>query len=816
MDLFGNSKSPLMRPCSQLLCVLVGVILLAGCGAPRYQATVWRTRHGIPHVEADNLGSVAFGQAYAFAQDHACILADQILKVRAERARYLGPGPEGAYIGSDFAYQLLRLHERAREEFPRLQPDVQEVIRGYAAGYNQYLADKGVANLPPLCAGAEWVQPINEVDLLAYYTGLAITGSSYPFLFAILNAQPPNSASKVIETPSSMKLSALGHAGVGSNAWGIGAERSATGRGMLLANPHFPWEGELRLWESHLVVPGQLDVYGASLMGMPAIQVGFNKHIAWTHTFTHGAQVTLYTLPLVPGAPTRYLYGGQEREMTARELAVQVRQPDGSLKEVRRTFYSSHYGPIVSLPGFEWNAQQAVSLRDPNIDNTAMVAQFLGMNRAKSMEEFQRVFATVQGAAFVNTVAVDREGNAWYINSSSTPNVSPEASRKWEEAVRSPMPSLQRVFYRNLGVPLWLLDGSKPENEWAKDPGARSPGLIPYSKAPQLSRRDFVFNANNPHWVANPHQLLEGYNPMYGLEDEAISPRARLNAVMLSEVREGGASGPDGKFTREELEAAVLGNRSFTAELLREQVVQRCRGKPFGTHKGQQIDISRACAVLEAWDGHYHVDSVGPLVWRELMGTYVYLEDVHEGGELFAVPFSPEDPVGTPHTLKPAPPSESDPLLDRLAQAVVMLQQANIPVDAPLGKAQFFPRGDRRFPIHGGGERDATLNLVTYEILNSSLQPMTPQGRVLNHHTVLTADGYVINTGSTFIMTLAFTDDGIDATGLLTYGQSEDPRSPHYNDQMELYVDRKFRRIVHSIDEVRKEPGVQKLEVRSP
>lgn len=801
---------------------MVFAVVMIGCatgprprpaGSP-YEATVWRTSYGIPHIVAQDLGSLAFGQGYAFAQDHVCLLADQVLKVRAERARYLGPGPDGALLGSDFAYRLLDLPGRAKEAFPRQPPDVQAMIRGYAAGYNRYLSETGRANLPALCANAEWVRPIDEIDLLAYFMGLAITGGSFPFLPAMLNAHPPGTHAALLGSPASRTLDMLRQAAVASNGWAIGAERSANGHGMLLANPHFPWEGELRLWENHLVIPGQLDVYGASLLGLPGVQVGFNEDVAWTHTFTHGAQSTLYLLRLAPGNPTHYLFDGKERAMEARELAIQVRQPDGTLQEARHTFYLSHHGPIISLPGFEWSATTAIAIKDPNLGNSAMVAQYLGMMRARSLAEFQQVFATVQGAPFVNTLAVDRAGTAWYINSASTPNLSAEASRQWEQVVRNPAPTPQRIFYHDIGVPLWLFDGSTSQTEWVPEPGARSPGLIPYARAPKQTRRDFLFNANNPHWLANPAALLEGYSPQYGLEKEAVSPRARLNATMLTEVREGGASGPDGKFTREELEAALFSNRGFTAELLRDQVVQRCRGKTTGTVNGQAVDITRACAVLAAWDGRYNLDSVGPVVWRELLGTYVYLNDIHEGGELFATPFSPADPVGTPHTLKPAPASGSDPVLDRLAQAVVKLGQAGIPVDGPLGKAQFFPRGEQRTPIHGGGERDAVLNLVTYEGLNSSLQPQTPQGTLVDPATILTSTGYVINTGSTFMLTLAFTERGVDAAALLVYSESEDPRSPHHDDQMKLYVDRKLRKVVFSMDEVTHEPGVEKRELR--
>lgn len=57
-----------------------------------YSATIRRTSHGVAHITADNWGGLAFGQAYAFTEDKGCLLADQIVKVRSERARWLGPG----------------------------------------------------------------------------------------------------------------------------------------------------------------------------------------------------------------------------------------------------------------------------------------------------------------------------------------------------------------------------------------------------------------------------------------------------------------------------------------------------------------------------------------------------------------------------------------------------------------------------------------------------------------------------------------------------------------------------------------------------
>lgn len=67
--------------------------------------------------------------------------------------------------------------------------------------------------------------------------------------------------------------------GIGSNGWGIGRERAEDADSLLLANPHFPWDGELRFFEQHLTIPGELDVTGVAMIGMPAVLIGFNQHL---------------------------------------------------------------------------------------------------------------------------------------------------------------------------------------------------------------------------------------------------------------------------------------------------------------------------------------------------------------------------------------------------------------------------------------------------------------------------------------------------------------------------------------------------------
>ena len=56
---------------------------------------IQRTEHGIPHITASTYEGLAFGTAYAYAQDNVCLLANQLVTVRGERSQYFGPTATG-------------------------------------------------------------------------------------------------------------------------------------------------------------------------------------------------------------------------------------------------------------------------------------------------------------------------------------------------------------------------------------------------------------------------------------------------------------------------------------------------------------------------------------------------------------------------------------------------------------------------------------------------------------------------------------------------------------------------------------------------
>ena len=109
--------------------------------SPRYEATVTRTPHGVAHITAASWGALGFGEAYAAAEDQVCNMALALLQSRGESASVFGPGREQRNLTRDVTLKALGIPERAGAALQAQAPDIREWIEGYAAGYNQYLAE---------------------------------------------------------------------------------------------------------------------------------------------------------------------------------------------------------------------------------------------------------------------------------------------------------------------------------------------------------------------------------------------------------------------------------------------------------------------------------------------------------------------------------------------------------------------------------------------------------------------------------------------------------------------------------------------------
>src|SRR5690606_40394102 len=131
----------------------------------------------------------------------------------------------------------------------------------------------------------------------------------------------------------------------------------------------------------------------------------------------------------------------------------------------------------------------------------------------------------------------------------------------------------------------------------------------------------------------------------------------------------------------------------------------------------------------------------------------------------------------------------------------------------PLGDVQFAQRGGLRVPLHGGQGGDGVANAVSYGALSTALEGLPERGEVINAATDLATDGYQITYGSSFIMAVELTPEGPRGDAILTYGQSDDEASPHYNDQLTAFSQKTWRPMLFDEAAILADPELRTYEV---
>lgn len=743
------------------LAALLGATVLSAAtaqAAPRMSATITRTTYGIPHIKAKDFASLGFGAAYAQAQDNVCLLADAYLSASGERSKFLGadaPATIGVWPArnsdNDIFYRTIAEPAALDAELAKRGREYRALVGGWVAGYNRYLKDHA-DKLPAECAGQPWVRPITQTEVLRWINSFGMFASSAGLSVQIAQAAPPSSKTGLRDIPARQALGALGDIptsiALGSNGWAFGAETTANGRGLVVANPHFPWVGPHRFYEMHLTIPGKFDVAGAGIMGQPYVGIGFNKDVAWTHTVDTAAHMTLVKLKLDPADPTAYIIDGKSEPMLRREIVLENK--GGA--PFKRTVYASRHGPIVSLPDtpYAWTRDTAYAVIDANKGNIRPGDNYVALGRARNVREVRAILIRHLGVPFLNTLAADRHGDALFADIAPTPNLSDARFAACGTVAEKP-PGLYNRLY--------ILDGTRSECDWEDTPGTPAPKLLPGEKMASAIRRDYVQNSNDSYRWTNPAEPPVERAVILG-KDPGTSPDLRTRSG-LTEIREVLKSG---KFDIDNAAAAMLGNKVFAAQFVQPAMAEVCK---------RPAAPAAACAALAKWDGKAEVASPAAMLFA------AFWMKAGARPDIWKVPFDPADPAGTPAVLN-TEGAAGDALLADLAAGGALLAMLGVPLDAPLGQVQTVGRGNERIPVSG-----------------------LPFGGVLNYMGALPGPGgFNVVHGSSYIQSVTFDAKGPVAKALLTYSQSADPASPHHADQTRAFVRKELRRYPFSAAEI--------------
>lgn len=715
-----------------------------------------RTAFGVPHIKAGDFLSLGYGVGYAYAEDNVCLLAEMLITVRGERSRFFGaeksppwggpPNLEGdafyrSYLDPD---SVTALYKKG------MSTDAAALVEGYAAGYNRYLTDTPPGKRPQRCRDASWVTAASATDIYLLLADKMIGGSMGSLQRDIVSASPPVAGAE--PTGSQPAAEMLEVTPPGSNGYALGRDLTAGQTGILVANPHFPWEGPNRFYQMHLTIPGRLDVMGVSIPPFPAVVIGFNEGVAWTHTVSTGKRKTFYELTVDPDDPTTYIYDGRREKLSVKEVSVDVLTDGGGVQTVWRKTYWSRFGPIVTGANGQlaWTRQHTYAVRDAMLENTRALDQWLAIDRSRDVASLHQALLTWHGTPWVNTIAADRAGNAFYADMSVVPNV-PDALL----AACLPSAAAQTIARK---ADIVILDGSRRDCEWQNDAAAAQNGIIPARDMPATVRSDYVMNSNDSFWLANAQYPLTGFASIIGGIDEPQNLRTRMGYQQLGEL----IRSKRGAITAGDMGTMVLSNRNYAAESVLDDVLDICDG----AGAGLTANAKDGCDAMRQWDRRDDAASEGAVVFRELWFRIFGLRNAR----LWLRPFDPTAPLDTPGSLAKSDSDVAKIVLQALDNSVRQLHEAGFLPDVPLGNVQMRKTLAGGIPLGGGTGAEGVLNLMAFGAF----------GR----------DGYANDNigGTSYLQVVTWDNSGPLARGLLAYGQSSEPASSHYSDQTLLFL----------------------------
>lgn len=360
------------------------------------QVEIARDEFGVPHIFGKTDADVAYGLAWAHAEDDFETIQMTVLAGKGLAGRVFGE--QGAAI--DFFVNLLETREIAKEKYEvSFSPEFKKVLEGYAAGLNDF------AFAYPEEVLYQTAFPITPTEIVsAYILSLAQMSGADRAVQAIVSGNVP-----LIPEDTLSK---------GSNAIAIHPSRTDTGEAFLAINSHQPLEGPVAWYEAHLNSEEGWNALGGLFPGGTMIFHGVNEHLGWAHTVNSPDFLDLYQLEIDPESPSNYRVDGEWLKLEERTIWLKVKLWDLITIPVPKKVWKSIYGPTLVTE------QGTYAIRFGAGERIGAPEQWWKMNKAKNFTAWKSAMNSMQLSNF-NTVYADKYDTIFYVSNGLLPKRNP-------------------------------------------------------------------------------------------------------------------------------------------------------------------------------------------------------------------------------------------------------------------------------------------------------------------------------------------------------------------------------------------------------
>ena len=359
-----------------------------------------RDNYGVPHIFAKTDAEVAYGLAWAHAEDDFETIQLAYLAGNSMLSNHLGL--EGA--PADFISKFIGSEEIVDNKYDEVSDEYKLVLEGYALGLNSY------AKKFPSKVLYKKLFPLTPKMMLRYgQLQLFIRSKGGEWVGKILS-------DKTQEDYIDQNL-------IGSNFIAMNSNKTESGESFLVINTHQPLEGPTSWYEAHINSEEGTNILGTLYPGTPHILIGVNENLGWSHTFNNLDIFDVYKLEMTKGL--KYIVDGEEYKLEKDKAKIKINVL-GLKIPINRKFYKSIFGPTLK------NKKGFYSIRAPILHSISALEQWWKMGKAKNFNEFYSTLK-MKGLTGVNIAYADKYDTIFYMSDGLIPKR--EQGYNWKEIV---------------------------------------------------------------------------------------------------------------------------------------------------------------------------------------------------------------------------------------------------------------------------------------------------------------------------------------------------------------------------------------------
>lgn len=655
-----------------------------------HDVEIVRDNWGVPHIFGKTDADVAYGLAWATAEDDFVTIQHLFLAANARLGEVTGKN--GALL--DFMGRITQVQEEVDKRFDSsFSPEYLKYLNAYAEGLNKF------AENHPKEVLRKGLFPISAKDVVKCNTlTLVFLTNVYVEIQQIFTRS-------IVLYERDIRYD--GNLPDGSNAFAFAPSKTADGHTYLAINSHQPLEGLFSWYEAHLVSEEGMNILGGTFPGGANIFHGVNEYLGWAATLNHPDLCDVYKLEMHPTDKLKYKFDDEYLELEPFKAQVKVKV--GPIRiPITRKFYRSVYGPTIK------NKDGYYSLRFPATMDLAGTEQLYWMNKAANYKEYQDALELGHFPG-TNNVYADNEGNIQYM-------------------------SLGLFPYRDTTYD-WLsvLPGNTSKTLWKEE-------FHHVSDLPRYTnpKSGYLFNTNGtPFFATTPDENLrqEDFNPTFGYQDETKKNNRTIRAHNLISQYD--------KVSWEDFKN-IKYDRGFNKKFETFNINNMELIKQLSIVK--YPDLEEALQVIKDWDHQADVnDKESALI---ILTFNLLAEEIMSQGLQYASNSFTEEQY-----------------VDALRKASKHMKKHFGSLRVPLGDVQKHVRGEKELGV--GGAPDVLAALMSKPYKKGKLKSFV---------------------GDSYIILVDFREDELPRIETVNaYGASNRPESPHYTDQMELWVNQKTK-----------------------